>query len=191
VVTSLKGSDAIAYAIADNRTAELAEWDDDILAAQLNGLLSESEEIALAAGFSAEEIEEMVALDDEETVADDDETYTAKIVAPIYEPKGECPDVKELFDSRKTSQLINEIESASIPSEIATFLKIAAERHTSFNFRNIAEFYCHSSREVQDLMERSGLVIIDFNKAIECGFVHMTDRLGRIADVEEDADGDE
>lgn len=73
VVTSLKGSDAIAYAIADNRTAELAEWDDEILAAQLNGLLSESEEIALAAGFTAEEIEEMVALseDDPEIVEDE------------------------------------------------------------------------------------------------------------------------
>jgi ParB-like chromosome segregation protein Spo0J len=65
VKTSLKGSDAIAYAIADNRTAELAEWDEDTLAAQLNGLLAESEDIALAAGFTAEEIEEMGRIDDE------------------------------------------------------------------------------------------------------------------------------
>ena len=64
VVTSLKGSDAVAYAIADNRTAELAEWDDDILAAQLNGLLADDEELANAAGFTAEEIEAMLA-DDE------------------------------------------------------------------------------------------------------------------------------
>ena len=41
VETQLKGSDAIAYAIADNRTAELADWDDDVLAAQLNGLLAD------------------------------------------------------------------------------------------------------------------------------------------------------
>jgi DNA modification methylase len=69
----LEGSDAIAYAIADNRTAELAEWDDDVLAAQLNGLLTESEEIALAAGWTAEEIEAMVALseDDPEITEDD------------------------------------------------------------------------------------------------------------------------
>lgn len=73
VKTSLEGSDAIAYAIADNRTAELAEWDDDVLAAQLNGLLTESEEIALAAGWTAEEIEAMVALaeDDPEITEDD------------------------------------------------------------------------------------------------------------------------
>lgn len=31
VRSSLDGADAVAYAIADNRTAELAEWDDDAL----------------------------------------------------------------------------------------------------------------------------------------------------------------
>lgn len=66
VVTSLSGSDAIAYAIADNRTAELAEWDEDTLAAQLNGLLSESEEIAIAAGFTTQEIESMLLLSEDE-----------------------------------------------------------------------------------------------------------------------------
>jgi ParB-like chromosome segregation protein Spo0J len=60
VKTTLKGSDAIAYAIADNRTAELAEWDSDVLAAQLNGLLTDDEELAKAAGFTAEEIEAML-----------------------------------------------------------------------------------------------------------------------------------
>jgi ParB-like chromosome segregation protein Spo0J len=60
VETNLKGSDAIAYAIADNRTAELAEWDSDILAAQLSGLLTDDEALANAAGFSAEEIEAML-----------------------------------------------------------------------------------------------------------------------------------
>jgi hypothetical protein len=39
-------------------------------------------------------------------------------------------------------------------------------------------------------MERSGLIIIDFDKAIEYGFVHMTERLGQLADIEEANDGD-
>jgi ParB-like chromosome segregation protein Spo0J len=60
VKTNLKGSDAIAYAIADNRTSELAEWDSEVLAAQLNGLLVDDEELANAAGFTAEEIEAML-----------------------------------------------------------------------------------------------------------------------------------
>jgi hypothetical protein len=47
-------------AIADNRTAELADWDDDVLAAQLNGLLADDESLALATGFSNEELEKLV-----------------------------------------------------------------------------------------------------------------------------------
>ena len=70
VVTSLNGSDAVAYAIADNRTAELAEWDEDTLAAQLSGLLTESEEIALAAGFTPSEIETMLKRFDNEPKPD-------------------------------------------------------------------------------------------------------------------------
>jgi ParB-like chromosome segregation protein Spo0J len=60
VRTSLKGSDAIAYAIADNRTAELAEWDDDVLAASLNGLLADDPDLLNAAGFSDEELMKML-----------------------------------------------------------------------------------------------------------------------------------
>lgn len=85
VVTSLNGSDAVAYAIADNRTAELAEWDEDTLAAQLNGLLTESEELALSAGFTPEEIEAMVALaEDEPEIQEDD--VPEPPVDPITKP---------------------------------------------------------------------------------------------------------
>jgi ParB-like chromosome segregation protein Spo0J len=60
VVTDLKGSEAIAYAIADNRTAELAEWDDDMLAAQLHGLLTDDEALLEAAGFDEDELSELL-----------------------------------------------------------------------------------------------------------------------------------
>lgn len=38
VYTDLEGVDAIGYGIADNRTAELAEWDEEALVAQLREL---------------------------------------------------------------------------------------------------------------------------------------------------------
>jgi ParB-like chromosome segregation protein Spo0J len=56
VRTSLKGAEATAYAIADNRTAELAEWDDDALAQTLAALQIEDEELAKATGFNDAEI---------------------------------------------------------------------------------------------------------------------------------------
>jgi ParB-like chromosome segregation protein Spo0J len=40
VRTPLTGAEAVAYAIADNRTSDLSDWDDDALAAQLDDLRS-------------------------------------------------------------------------------------------------------------------------------------------------------
>jgi hypothetical protein len=57
---------------------------------------------------------------------------------------------------------------------VKDFLSFAAHRHIVFNYERIAEFYAHSDEKVQNLMERSALVIIDFNKAIENGFIQMT-----------------
>ena len=57
VRTNLAGADAAAYAIADNRTAELAEWDQEGLAAQMAGL---DEELKVAAGFAEGELAQML-----------------------------------------------------------------------------------------------------------------------------------
>lgn len=55
VRTPLKGSEATAYAIADNRTAELAEWDGTALAEQLRSLQSEDFDLD-AVGYTDDEI---------------------------------------------------------------------------------------------------------------------------------------
>ena len=60
VRTELEGSDATAYAIADNRTADLAEWDDGALAEILSALQIEDESLVDAAGFSSEELTALV-----------------------------------------------------------------------------------------------------------------------------------
>ena len=59
VRSPLTGSEATAYAIADNRTAELAEWDEGALAQQLAALSIEDEELATATGFDQRDIEKM------------------------------------------------------------------------------------------------------------------------------------
>jgi DNA methylase/ParB-like nuclease domain len=57
--TELKGSEATAYAIADNRTAELAEWDEVPLAETLRALQSEEFELD-AIGYSDAEVDELI-----------------------------------------------------------------------------------------------------------------------------------
>jgi ParB-like chromosome segregation protein Spo0J len=59
VVTPLEGTEATAYAISDNRTAELAEWDDTALAEILRALQSEDFDLA-AVGYRDDEVDALV-----------------------------------------------------------------------------------------------------------------------------------
>jgi ParB-like chromosome segregation protein Spo0J len=97
VRTELTSSDAIAYAIADNRTSELAEWDDDILAAQLQGLLTEDEALLDAAGFDEDELAALLDEPDFDPGTEDDQGQLGQL-----EPKMvTCPHCRTEFDCRE------------------------------------------------------------------------------------------
>ena len=57
--TALKGSDATAYAIADNRTGELAEWDAEALAETLRALKDEGFDLD-ATGYAIGEVDALI-----------------------------------------------------------------------------------------------------------------------------------
>jgi DNA modification methylase len=61
IFTELEGVDAVAFAIADNRTSELASWDDDVLAATLQSLADEAPELLEVAGYDQKELDKLVA----------------------------------------------------------------------------------------------------------------------------------
>jgi hypothetical protein len=107
----------------------------------------------------------------------EEQKYSSKIEAPIYEPKNVKPHILELCDKSKTHRIINEIEQSSLSNDEKFFLIDAARRHNVFNYEKIADYYAHSSKEMQTLMERSGLVIIDFDKAIEYGYVKLCEEI--------------
>jgi hypothetical protein len=107
----------------------------------------------------------------------EEEKYTAKIEAPVYEVKNTKPHILELYDKTKTHRLMREIEASNLPYEEKLFLIDAARRHTVFNYEKIADYYAHSSKEVQHLFERSALVIIDFEKAIQYGYVNLCEEI--------------
>jgi hypothetical protein len=107
----------------------------------------------------------------------DEEKYSSKIETPIYEPKNAKPHLLELCDKSKTNRLINEINLSNLPIDEKNFLIDSANRHNVFNYEKVADYYAHATIEMQGLMERSGLVIIDFEKAIEYGFVKICDEL--------------
>jgi len=177
--------EAHALALADNKLGEFATWDDRQLADVLADMARASVSIE-DLGWSQEELEALLnpaAPREMPGELDSSGAYTTKVKSPVYTPKGESPPIDLLVDRSRTDALRAEIDAADIPDDVRAFLVDAAERHTVFHFRRIAEFYCHASPEVQRLMERSALVIIDFEKAIENGFVTLTRRLGALADA--------
>lgn len=164
-----------AFRLADNKTAELAEWDEDLLGKEMQGIIN----IDMSQfGFSVGE--------DELGEEMQDDKYTLKVKIPQYEITGECPEISDMLDSSKADELIQEVEATDIPEEIREFLIQAARRHNVFNYRNIAEYYAHAEPEVQKLFEKSALVIIDVNDAIANGYVQLATDITDIMEGEAD-----
>jgi len=78
VRTELAGVEATAFAIADNRTAELAEWDEDGLANVLQSLKVEDADLLAATGYDAAEVDKMskVEVTEDEVPEPPDEPIT-------------------------------------------------------------------------------------------------------------------
>ena len=114
--------------------------------------------------------------------------YTDKIETPIYEPKGEKPFINDLIDLNKYKSLCQEIEQSNLSGEEKQFLMFAASRHIVFNYEKIANYYAHSGKTTQGLFENSALVIIDFDKAVENGFVKLSKEMNEsyISNQEDD-----
>jgi hypothetical protein len=184
VLDHLSKAQQRALVIADNQLALNAGWDMDMLKAEIEDLKLDDFNIALL-GFDASQLADM--FNDAEDIKEEN-PYTAKINTPIYEPKGEKPDIKELYDDTKTADLIAQIKASKLSEKEKQFLLLAASRHIVFDYAKIANFYAHSEVECQELMENSALVIIDFDKAILNGFVKLTNEINNMFKPDESED---
>lgn len=108
VRTDLEGAEAIAYAIADNRTAELAGWDEAALAQQLAALQIDDEELANIAGFTDAEIEAMMMVgtkiensENGKSVVESSEKYAESVIKQIV----------LVFDAKEYKSVIESFES--------------------------------------------------------------------------------
>jgi len=95
VRSGLTGSDRTAYAIADNRTAELAEWDDAALAEQLSALAIDDAELLAAAGYDPGELEALA-----DAVVGGGEVVEDEAPEPPADPVTKPGDLWELGDHR-------------------------------------------------------------------------------------------
>ena len=172
-VDDLNEEQAKAFRLADNKTGEFAEWDTALLEQELAEILDLDMSLF---GFG-----------EDSTLADDliDDKYTLAVNIPQYEITGECPSFSDMLDTDKSKELIAEIEQSGVSEDEKTFLIAAAQRHNVFNYRNIAEYYAHATPEMQQLMEKSALVIIDVDNAIANGYAT---RMADVLDMMEDGD---
>ena len=165
-----------AFRLADNKVAEFSQWDEEKLMKELDELGSIDMSLY---GFDFP--------DDEEGEEEQDDTYTDKTNIPQYDITGDVPDLSELVDETKTKELLEEIENSDLSYDEKQFLIKAAQRHLVFNYKKVAEYYAAASEEMQDLMEKSALVIINYNDAIMNGYTKLSEKIKKLMEADKNA----
>ncbi len=176
-LVGLTESQKKAYVIADNQLALNSGWDLDKLKLEIDTLSDMDFNLDLL-GFDDNFLSELIDIDDTDVVGEvEDSPYNQNIEAPTYEPKNEKPITQDLVGYEYHDKLIEKIKKSGVTGDEKAFLLSAAQRHSVFNFSAIADYYAHSNGEMQELMEDSALVIIDYNKALENGFINISKEL--------------
>ena len=107
----------------------------------------------------------------------DDTKYSRAIKIPQYMPSEVIPHIESLVDTTKYKELIRNINQSNVSEDQKKFLRLAAGRHVAFNYMRIADYYAHTSPEMQELMEQSALIILDIDDAIVNGYVTLSKRM--------------
>lgn len=134
-------------------------------------------------GFTPAEVERLVR---KAKTGPANAAYSRKLASPVYKPQGKNPKLTELFDKTKTDELKRAVMKApGLKDDVRQFLLSAAERQTIFKYDTIAEYYAHAPKVVQRLMEDCALVIVDHDKAIENGYLKLSEQIKEMANDEQ------
>lgn len=165
------------YVIKDNEAFGQNDWDalaNDWNLEELGDFGMELDYLANGNGDNWDNMEEPEDDKQEDTT---ETKYSTRIEAPIYEITGDKPSVGECYQDGKVKEMIARIDASGVSEEEKAMLRVCAYRFAPIRFDKMAEYYAHSNAEMQELMEESALVVIDFDKAVENGFVEMTEKM--------------
>jgi hypothetical protein len=161
---------AMRILLADNRANDLATYDHAALAELLKELVATDDGLA-GTLFDGDDIDQLLYDMEQSTINNEIVSdYSQAVKIPHYFIVGEQPAPTELYDNTHTQKLQGRIHQTEMPDDVRQFLLLASQRHTVFDYHKIAEFYPHTTPEIQQLMEESALVIIDSEDAIANGY---------------------
>lgn len=127
----------------------------------------------------------IVDLPDDSLPTDND--YSRKVEVPLYEPTGHKPTFPEMVDLIRYNQLVTDIDNDPLLNDVdRQLLKLGAARHIVFNYASIADYYAESPPAAQRHIENSALVIVDFDRALELGYIKLSKAIADIVADEED-----
>lgn len=198
VAEEMTEAEARAYRIADNRTADIATWDEALLREELPDLKSLLEpffddwsDLLAAPPLS----EEDVAADKDERTQSPSEEEVQRYVQlrgdVQYKPTGRAVTLSDLADETQYRELLAEIDAMALPGEVAQFLRLAATRFIRFDFENIAEYYAQADALTQRSFERLVLVILDYDDALKRGLISLAAQAIVTAEAEREEDESE
>lgn len=139
-------------AIMDNSTSDSSEFDIPLLKTDFT--IDQLEDLGI-------EIEDIETVNENNSPNEDLIKELNDLRGLIYEPQGEKPSLSDLYEDNGVEEYKEKIEKSNISKEEKDFLLKALTRFYRFNFKNIAEYYCHSSDEVKKLFAELLLVIPD------------------------------
>ena len=165
-----------AYILTHNKLTMNTDFDLDLLQIELDNII----DIDMS-DFGFDDF-----LEEEDEQEEQEQMYSDKVSGLMYEPTSdEQPDITTLYDDTKQNELLSRINEVELSEDVKSFLKLASSRHVVFDYKNIAEYYTHAPKDVQELFEDNLLVIVDFEKAIELGAVKLTQELERLTQNDE------
>lgn len=179
VRSNLIGAERTAYAIADNRSAELAEWDSEALAETLAALQNDESIDELVAGFDANEIQRLIdeqlggdVEEDEPPAVQDDAITNSGDLWMLGKHRLMCGDSTKVADAQR---LMNGAKAQLAATDPPYLVDYTGERPNDSG-KDWSDTYHEIDIKDADGFYRTTfqtmLTVIDSNTAIYCWHAH-------------------
>ena len=188
VVSMLSASKARAYSIADNRTGDMSEFDDDALLRELRFLVDDPEIDQLALGFRLDQIEAMLAIDEDEEEEEKDLDAVPELPTKIVTQLGDvwqlgehrlvCGDStsKEIVDSALNGRLADLVFTDPPYNMAYKSKKLGGIKNDDTGKKDFATLLICVSSQIRRCLREGGSYYVCMNAA---AYPNLADKLRR------------